>query len=650
MAETIILDPTESVSGRTQFDITPWVKSDGVDWGDGAITAYMAQAQRGEVPVDYRIPNRTITMPLSIRNVGGTAFATARNMIQAKAAQFQTEGGWLKRVASSGGTAYLDVVNATLHLGGGWSQAAKDYDVDATLTLEATPDFYGNEVDLGDNTTTSSHIIFTETGIAGNYPARTRIVVDDDQPVSRLGLMWAVRSKNYSSSAANGIYFPASELTAMDTAIGTNWTPLFSTSRDSGSAPLGNLVHQGTYRIWMGVTVTTYIIDFRLVWDVGDMTLPVENAPVTPTTSRAGGTFMVDLGEVRLDAPPTGTHAWQGQIQARATIPGLTATVRELWVVPVDEGYGVLRASLNSNIGMAIYSARDEFNQSAGALAGKTAPVGGIWSGSGDADDFQVDATNDWITRTAVSDSADTNGRYDRLPVTMTSCAVQADFKRSVATATVTTFHKVFARYVDTSNHVSFGMLDDGTLGVETLVAGVTSRLGSVEVSISTDVWYTLRLAVDTQGNFQAWFGPQGSQGSLVASGTSTVLATGGTLASGHIGLYDAQTAATAHTRYYDNFAAWVPLADAVIFSGQSLEMRTEGIFREDSAGLGAYGPVSNVVGDMPRLPPATVDSRVCQFFINTSRGDFGQLQDATRTDDISVRAFYRPSWLTVPG
>ena len=30
-----------------------------------AITAYMAQAQRGELPVDYRIPNRTVTIPLS---------------------------------------------------------------------------------------------------------------------------------------------------------------------------------------------------------------------------------------------------------------------------------------------------------------------------------------------------------------------------------------------------------------------------------------------------------------------------------------------------------------------------------------------------------------------------------------------------------
>ena len=88
---------------------------------------------------------------------------------------------------------------------------------------------------------------------------------------------------------------------------------------------------------------------------------------------------------------------------------------------------------------------------------------------------------------------------------------------------------------------------------------------------------------------------------------------------------------------------------DAVIFSGQSLELQTEGMFREDSSGV-AYGPVSNVIGDLPRLPPATLEGRTCQFVINASRGDFELLPDADRPDDISVRAFYRPSWLTVPG
>ena len=67
-------------------------------------------------------------------------------------------------------------------------------------------------------------------------------------------------------------------------------------------------------------------------------------------------------------------------------------TLNEFWLVPVDEGYGVLRAPLSADYGVAVYPGRDEFNQSAGALTGKTAQVGGVWVGAGDADDFNVDA------------------------------------------------------------------------------------------------------------------------------------------------------------------------------------------------------------------------------------------------------------------
>ena len=614
MAEQIVLDPSEVATSRTAFDITPWVKADGIDWGDAAITAYMAQSQRGELPVDYRIPNRTVTIPLSVRNVGGTTFHTARGLVQAKAAMFQTEGGWLKRVASSGGTAYLDVVNATLHLGGGWDQAYKDFDVAATLTLEATPDFYGNEVDLGDNTSTNSYVIFTETGIAGNYPARCRIVVDDDQPISRLGLMWAARSKNYTSSAANGILFPASELTAMDTSIGTNWTSLFSTDRDSGTAPTGALVHQGTHRVWLRVQVGTTHLEFRLLWDVGDMTLPVANPPVsTEAVYAATNTRMFDLGEVRLDAPPTGTHRWKGLIQARSLgTGGATVTVQELWVVPVDEGYGILRASLENEIGMAAYSGRDEFDQAAGALAGKTAAVGGTWVGAGEADDFAVETTGKTAQRTAVSD---TTYRLNTLNLNMTATAVQTDFKASSFPSGQTMYLGVVARYVDASNWMFAALLLD-TLGHQ---LQVTRRVGGVDSifhnsvlprELDITVYNTIRLAVNAGGHWAVWLYPASAAGGgdPVAVGYSSLLATGGTLITGDVGIVDFAGSATAVTRNYDNFAAWVPPADAVIYSGQSIELRTDGMFREDSSGS-AYGPVADVIGDLPRLPPATPEA-----------------------------------------
>jgi len=70
-------------------------------------------------------------------------------------------------------------------------------------------------------------------------------------------------------------------------------------------------------------------------------------------------------------------------------------------------------------------------------------------------------------------------------------------------------------------------------------------------------------------------------------------------------------------------------------------------MIREDSTGT-AYGPVSQVIGDLPRLPP-TVQGRTTEVFIKASRGDFDTLPD-TGIDDLSARITYRPVWLTVPG
>jgi predicted transcriptional regulator len=64
MAETIVLDPAAVATSRTSVDITAFVSSEGIDWGDAAIEAYMADAERGSTVVDFRIPNRIVTIPL----------------------------------------------------------------------------------------------------------------------------------------------------------------------------------------------------------------------------------------------------------------------------------------------------------------------------------------------------------------------------------------------------------------------------------------------------------------------------------------------------------------------------------------------------------------------------------------------------------
>jgi hypothetical protein len=69
-------------------------------------------------------------------------------------------------------------------------------------------------------------------------------------------------------------------------------------------------------------------------------------------------------------------------------------------------------------------------------------------------------------------------------------------------------------------------------------------------------------------------------------------------------------------------------------------------MFREEATGA-AFGPVSHVTGDLPRIPPSGSEGRTVQFFLKASRGDFATLPD-TGVDDISARALYRPSFLLV--
>lgn len=660
MPEQIVLDPSELAGSRTAFDITPWVKVDGVDWDEGSVESFRASGEFGESIIDYRFPNRQVTIPLMIKTVGGTSFATVRSLIQAKAAQAQQSGSWLKRVTSSGGTLYADIQSAGLKLSGGWLQSRKDADNEAVLSLEVSPDFYGNEVQLADHVETSlAELVFTETSVSGDYPARVRVVVDEDQGQAQLGLIWGFRKRNYSSAATARLAYEAEALQPLDSAVRaalsgasggtvvthgtllTNWTPVLGMNM-AGTA---YLTHVGSYRWWCRYRTTSgTAVQLRGVYDVGDLVLPEENDRWTHPASTAGTSFYIaDLGQIRLDQVPVGTHRWAGVIQGKGDVGTENVSLDKVWFQPLDEGAGILRAPPNSDPGLAGASARDEFNQTAGALTGKTAPVGGVWAGAGDADDFSVETTGKTAQRTAVSDTIEV-GRYVLSGVAgFAAQAVQVDVKYSAADLAKL---GVLGRYTDTNNWVR-AVIRPGTSGsvvVEKKVAGAQTELGLATITLGSNTWWTIRLVATAAGQWSVWvFRLGSSSGEPVLQGYDSVLATGGALASGKPGVYDEHEAATANTRNYDNFAAWVPNTDAVLNPSQSAELRWDRIVREDVGGT-AYGPVSWVEGDLPRLPPTTEGGTV-EVFLKASRGNFQSLPD-TGIDDISARVTSRYCWL----
>lgn len=685
MAERFILDPAAVASGRTELDITPWVNMNGLDWGDASVQSYYSEAQRGDIPVDYRVPNREISGGLVFAETqGGTTTIQARSKIQAKMSLFQREGGWIGRVTNSGGTVYADVVDAQFRATSvsGWESRA-EADVNASFSLSCIPDFYGEEQTLSDHSETSAaELIFTETDIEGDFPGRVRIVVDEDDAEDQRGLIGCFRSRHYSSDSTAAMEYEAEELGPLDTAtavagtsiygtatsgmwsggtivhhgtLSTSWTPVLETDIGGTTA----LDHTGTYQVFARLASTSgTTVGARFVYDVGDLVNPVENPEWRfPSGGTAGATapFIADLGEIRLDAPPVGTHRWQGQVQMRGDAGAETGSVDKLWIVNKDEGMWRLSAPLGRAVtSFSTFIARSEFTSESGAINGDSDALGLTWASAGDATDVSVGSGV--ATRSEVSDANTQTGRYVASGVSaLAAQTVKISFKWSaLASASGSVRSGALARYTNTSNWfyggVQFTYISAGvyatTLQVIKCVGGtVTTIWSDVLPTPGLDTYYTALLSVDTGGAWEAQLLGSSGGAILTSSGQDTDLATGGTLATGKPGFYDANTSATALTRTYDNFAAQAFAPDAVAYASESVQLTTDGVYREDSDGV-TYGPITPI-GDLPRIPVAGLEDRTTEVFLKASRGDLDQLPDAA-IDDISARIYYRPSWLFV--
>lgn len=666
MAETIVLDPSELAEERTQFDISPWVRFDGVDWGAAEVEPYRAESDRGENVIASRLPNRQITIPLVLRETGGTTFAKARSYIQAKAALAQREGLILRRITPAGGTAYLDVVSAGLTLSGDTYQARSGvaFDVKAELRLEAIPDFYEPEVLLAESEETSAaELLKVISDPGGDMPARVRIIVEDKQAEAQRSLIWAFRSRYYSAATTAKTAYQAEEMQALgssaagsltgasngtavsNTALPSVFTPVLGTNLGGTSY----LTHKGTNRVYARLrSPDGTAVSAKLVWDVGDLVNPTENEA---WTFPAGSAFFVaDLGEVRLNPAPVGTHRWQARIDAKGTEGGEDINVDKVWIVNEDEGMGVLSAPPRATTGEL--KAWDNFNtHAAGTLTGKVASLGGAWTGAGDAVGFTIDTTNHWITREEKSDADLYTGYYARLgTATATSIDVSLDlYMPEIGSALFFPYQGIFVRYENTSNWVMVVCQPISSLGYNLRVlkrsAGPVSELGRKTLLRSLGSWQTLRVTVGTGGRLVAYIGQQGSTPDQVITVSDSFLET-----AGGFGIYDAATEALTYARKYDNFIVTVPAVtlDAVVFPSQKAQLTTQGMYRLDTGGS-AYGPVSRVIGDLPRLPAGNIEGRSSELFVKNSAGDMEELPDSS-IPDLKVQVYASRSWLTLPG
>lgn len=513
----------------------------------------------------------------------------------------------------------------------------------------------------------------------GDVPALGRLTVTEAQGADQAWVTHGFETNDYyaftDSTGSGALFYEAETRTAAGGAaiaagpsgasgagsnvmrsagLTSDYIAVLSTQATGGGA---HLSHVGGFSVYARVqipTTNTGTVTVGLEYSAGDFHRYVRNDPVTLDTTWEGTWRLINLGIVSIPQLKTGTQRWEGRVIANSTVAGDTIDVDYLMLRPTMV-WGIASSVLRVPAFTTV-TARDGFAQTAGALAAKTLPVGGTWAGAGDTDDFNVSGSGT-VTRTAVSDSATTNGRFaiagtSTLTNAYATIAINATVNQQAERA------GVLLRYTDTSNYV-FAGYDGGFVRVIKVVAGTPTTIVSTNL---TGVFPTAGAAVAavlTGGRVLAWadangrvvcqldFTNSGYSQIGTAVGYDSALATGGTLATGKVGFYDAFTGGAAATRTYDDFFAAPYVPDAAMFASQSMEFRWDGTIREDSAGA-IWPEVSSFEGDNLRIPVTGREQRSVRFIVKACRNVPPAGPDAA-IDDISATLAVTPRYLSVP-
>lgn len=673
--ETLVFDPTSEDAANVPLTLTadPYVV---VAWKfpTPQIDARYAQPADadGDPLIALRYRNREISLTVAMVADTDVAIADAQRDLAAKIAKLNRYGGTLQRTLPDATVVTFDVLEASMDLDLGIAYTAGRY-VTAEVSLVCKPEGRGTETSYSAHTETSLPVlVFTETTApTGDLPALGRLVITDASGADQLWAVAGVEVENFDTSdpATKKLFYEAEGRTALNTAavatvtgasgggsnnavshtsLPTSFGGVLSTQATGGGS---HLAHIGNYRVFARIqraSGNSGTVSLALDWSVGDFLSYTRNATVTPNGT-AGSWEIVDLGNVRIPEIQAGSQRWEGRIVAKSTVAGDDLSIDCLWLVPTSEFSGEANV-ITRDQSVTSYDAGDSFLQTAGSATGKTLQIGGTWTGAGDADDFSIDATNRKLTRAAVSDTATSvaNGRLltASTPTSLTTTFVSVTLDGPGATDIAR--RGVIARYVDSSNFLAayVTQADGDELYVVKVIAGTATTLASLDTGVLVTGSKALQLQVNASGAFTLSLVSGGATIASVSGYDSTLL-TAGTLDNGTVGVVDWNPTATSYTRSYDDFYAYAPTVDAVVYASQSMEIRHDGVIREDSGGS-IYAPVSKYEGDLCVIPPAGPESRGLRCVVKASRGNLDGLADTT-IDDITARLYYTPRYLVIP-
>lgn len=484
---------------------------------------------------------------------------------------------------------------------------------------------------------------FVVEGVPGQVTSQPAITFEDRSSQSRNIVEVGVQNEydpnapeNLSLSLASGLTALGGSSNTRASSVSTNIIRAALATTEISVCKAASQTHKGLWKIRTRVYPSATTVLVRLAWRSGDGPFTNEKWVSVPNSA---GWYDVDLGTINIKELPSG-HTCEFRVEAKSTSGSPTVDVDIMECIPADS-YTKLRGSTSPETGSGAIVAMDDFStQTAGAVTGKTpllAPAG-LYAAVGDADDFTVDTTNQWITRTAVSDSAVSNGRYLRAgssSLILTQASVDMSY---TGTTTFPARSGLMLRTDGTTANCLFAVVGvetgtPGSIGTEYLrlikrVASVETVLGTFRISsTSPSAWYTLFAAVDASGNAYTYFGPRGLSpvGAVIVYADSS-LATAGALATGGYGIYDANFSSGTISRNYDNFQVSTLATSASIVTpamnanyGVTLKHNTS--YTDNATGTNlAVTPIRQ--GNYPKLPPATRNGLKSRVVVRARRDD----------------------------
>ncbi len=508
-------------------------------------------------------------------------------------------------------------------------------------------------------------------GIAGDVPAEARLVITDKANQRRRHVEWG---RDVVPSAAGN---PALTLKAEPDLIVTGMAgskvlaPAGSYSANAIFAALkptpvaicstGPIKHIGSYRVRLRAQATTAAASFRISYRVGDgslVSLPWREIGVLEKY------YELAMRELFLEEAVVGEQVSEVLVEGKSANGG-NGYIDVLLMYPT-RAYGLGRGKLET-APASTFSGYDPFNQASGALAGKTADIGGNWAGAGDADDFSINAVSHVAQRTALSDAAGTP-RYAFLAGEFTDVVSSVKVGSTNPESGATSKMGLLLRYVDPNNwarlQISLQFTEGGNVWAarfEKKVAGVITtflnptgtgfNLGYVatnfgggfalpKVKWGTAFTNVLEALILADGTFSLFV-----DGYSVLIGNDTAFATGGALAKGKCGIVDEKATAGAETRTYDDFYSFVPNLGVICHSGRQLEVRYDSSERMNSTGL-FWSPLPFYRGADFYLDPAGDAEVVNRLAVSMRRFDVTEEPSANLTDAQTIEVLARERFL----